>query len=107
MKLKKKNYYDADGNVFITEEGWVELRSFCEAILYKRIGAKYPIDDILSASLIACVEKLPKYNALKNNELGGFLFWTVLGEISKAACRLKKEIPMSNLPVEDLYNGSN
>ena len=102
MKLKKINYYDEDNNVRITEEGWVDLRNFCLAILYKRIGAKYPIDDLLSASLIACVEKLPKYNALKNNELGGFLYWTVLGEISKAACKIKKEIPMSNLPIEDL-----
>lgn len=107
MKLKKKNYYTPEGLVFITEEGWIDLRNFCEAILYKRIGNKYPIEDILSASLIACVEKLPKYNALKNNELGGFLFWTVLGEISKSAHKLKKEIPMSNLPIEDLYNGSN
>ena len=97
MKLKKELYFLPDGSIHITEEGWIDLRNFCTAILYKRIGKKYDIENLLSISLISCVEKLPKYDESKNSELGGFLYWTVLGEISKEARRIKKEIPMSNV----------
>lgn len=107
MKLHKENYFTPEGNVSISEQGWIDLQNFCKAILYKQVGKKYPIEDLLSSSIIACVEKLKLYNQLLNNELGGFLYWTVRGEISKAACKLKKEIPMGNFPIQDIINGSN
>ena len=106
MKLKIENYY-SNNNIKITDEGWIDLQNFCKAILYKRIGSKYDVSDLITISMLACVDKLQEYDPKKNNELGGFLYWTVLGEISKNSYRVKKEIPMglsfiNNKTIEEL-----
>ena len=105
MKLNKTLYYDSSGNTLITEQGWIELRKFCESIVYKTVGAKRYTDDLISRALIECAESLPKYDIEKNNELGGWLYWIVRGSITKEACSNKKEIPYDprQLPIPQSY----
>lgn len=94
MKLDPKNYYDEDGAVRITEQGWIDLRNFCRSILYKQIGTKYDISDLTTRALLNCIDKLPGYDPIKNVPLGGYLYWTVRGAISLTAIEIKKEIPV-------------
>ena len=96
MKLDPDNYYNTDGQVDITEQGWLDLRNFCKSILYKQIGTKYCIDDILTTAMIRCIDQLPKYDKSKIVPLGGLLYWTVRGTISLAAITIKKEMPVGS-----------
>lgn len=96
MKLDPDNYYNTDGQVDITEQGWIDLRNFCIAILYKHIGSKYDISDMVTKAMLRCIDKLPDYDAKKKVPLGGFLYWSVRGTISLTAIEFKKEIPVGS-----------
>lgn len=94
MKLNPEYYYDEDGAVRITDQGWIDLRNFCRSILYKQIGTKYDINDLTTRAMLNCIDKLPDYNPSKNVPLGGYLYWTVRGAISLTAIEFKREIPV-------------
>lgn len=96
MKLDPNNYYNTDGQVDITDQGWIDLRNFCKAILYKQIGTKYEIDDILTTAMLRCIDKLPDYDVKKKVPLGGYLYWSVRGTISLTAISFRKEIPVGS-----------
>lgn len=86
----------------ITERGALELVAFCEAILYKSGRAIPPKDfeDVTQEMLLACLEKLPSYDAGRGIPLGGFLYWQCRGAISKWANKHKREIPYAEPLVE-------
>lgn len=94
MKLEKSLYF-SNGEVDISEQGWLDLYEFCKSILYKQYCGKLNVDvleDLVSVSLLACVDNLSKYDEKKNDELGGFLYWIVRGEVTKYLQKASKEI---------------
>lgn len=107
MKLVTEEYFDEFGQVNITEKGWIDLRSYCEAIIVKRTGGhKEYIQDLVSGALIRCMEKLPDYDPKKNDQLGGFLYWCVRCEISRTALRVYREVPIGQIEdVRDCQTG--
>ena len=93
MKLNYDNYFTKDGEININTQGWLDLRSFSESIIYNVVGKKNYNEDLISEAMIVCAEKLSSYDSTKNDQLGGWLYWRVRGVISKQACKNKKEIP--------------
>lgn len=94
MKLDKSQYFQ-DGNVDITEKGWLDLFEFCKSIIYKQYSGKFTgdvLEDLVSMSLLACVDKLSEYDESRNSELGGYLYWIVRGEVTKYIQKMSREI---------------
>lgn len=94
MKLDSSQYFE-NGHIFVTEKGWLDLYKFCQSILYKNYGTKFSKDvqeDLTSICLLSCIDNLEKYNAEKNDELGGFLYWKVRGEVTKYMQKVIKEV---------------
>ena len=95
MKLDKNLYFNAIGEVDITEKGWLDLYEFCKSILYKQYCGKLSADvleDLVSISLLACVDNLTNYDEKKNNQLGGYLYWIVRGEVTKYMQKKSREV---------------
>lgn len=94
MKLDARQYFNGN-RVRITEQGWIDLRKFCQSVLYKNYGTKFTKEmqeDLVSICLLGCVDNLEKYDASRNDELGGFLYWKVRGEVTKLMQKAVKEI---------------
>lgn len=94
MKLKADQFFN-NGEVCISEDGWLDLLAFCKSILYKQYGKKLSqdtLDDLVSMSLLACVDNLEKYDVNKNSELGGYLYWIVRGEVTKYLQKVSREV---------------
>lgn len=97
MTLDKSLYFNSIGEVDITEKGWLDLFEFCKSIIYKQYVGKFPADvleDLVSQSLLACVDNLKNYDEQKNNQLGGYLYWIVRGEVTKYIQKMSREVAM-------------
>lgn len=93
MKLNPKELFNVNGEVEITERGWLELQNFCKSVIYKRVGKASYTADLISTALIKCVESLSEYDSTKNDQVAGFLYYKVLGVISTEANKARWEIP--------------
>ena len=94
MKLDINDFY-SNGKINITDKGWIELQRFCKTIIFKQYGLKFDRstqEDIISICLLGCYDNLEKYDAQKNNELGGFMYWIVRGEVTKYLQKAIKEV---------------
>lgn len=88
MKLTTEYYFPV-----VTDAGCRELYNFADSVLFKA-GRNLPVqdfDDIRQAMVLACLEKLPKYDASRGIALGGFLYWQCRGAISTWANKHRKE----------------
>ena len=86
----------------ITDAGVAELYRFTESILYKA-GRNIPpkdYEDVRQAMILACLEKLPRYDISKGIPLGGYLYWPCRGAISVWANKHQRELPFSEPMVE-------
>lgn len=92
----------------ITDKGVAELYQFVESILYKA-GRNIPpkdYEDVIQSMVLACLEKLPAYDASKGIPLGGYLYWPCRGAISTWANRHVREIPFDE-PMTEWIKGRN